>query len=159
MHYLLFDEVGDDYVSKRAQFRGLHLEKAWAAIERGELNPGRCAGESSRRRRVAVQGRDSPEVAEKFARFDPYVVSGAVKRWYVREWASVAGENAATPIRPNVAATSDTTLQSMRQNRYKISKTSYFTPSDCLSPTATLTILFNHAYFGEDVSKNGAVRK
>jgi uncharacterized protein YciI len=44
---------------------------------------------------------DSPEIAEKFAQADPYVVNGAVKRWYVREWTTVAGEGAATPIRPN----------------------------------------------------------
>ena len=37
MHYLLFYEVGKDYVSKRAQFRPLHLKKAWEASERGEL--------------------------------------------------------------------------------------------------------------------------
>ena len=37
MHYLLFYEVGEDYVSKRAQFRGLHLKKAWEASERCEL--------------------------------------------------------------------------------------------------------------------------
>lgn len=37
MHYLLVYEVGDDYVSKRAQFRELHLEKAWEASERGAL--------------------------------------------------------------------------------------------------------------------------
>ena len=99
MHYLLFYEVGEDYVSKRAQFRGLHLEKAWKASERGELvlagalaNPVDGA--------VLLFTGDSPEVAEKFARADPYVVNGAVKRWYVREWTTVAGEGAATPIRP-----------------------------------------------------------
>src|SRR5262245_66377605 len=37
MHYLLFYEVGEDYVAKRAQFRAAHLEKAWAATARGEL--------------------------------------------------------------------------------------------------------------------------
>src|SRR5215467_2768781 len=37
MHYLLFYEVGEDYVSKRAQFRETHLEKAWKASDRGEL--------------------------------------------------------------------------------------------------------------------------
>ena len=51
MHYLLFYEVDEDYVSKRAQFRGLHLEKAWKASERGELV---LAGASDRRRRLAV---------------------------------------------------------------------------------------------------------
>jgi hypothetical protein len=47
---------------------------------------------------------DSPRVAEDFARADPYVTSGLVKRWYVREWTTVAGEGAATPIRPNPAS-------------------------------------------------------
>jgi uncharacterized protein len=37
MHYLLFYEVDEDYVSKRTQFRELHLKKAWEASERGEL--------------------------------------------------------------------------------------------------------------------------
>ena len=43
---------------------------------------------------------DSPEVAEKFAREDPYVTNGLVKRWRVREWTTVAGKDAATPVRP-----------------------------------------------------------
>lgn len=37
MQYLLFYEVGENYVSKRAEFRGAHLNKAWAASARGEL--------------------------------------------------------------------------------------------------------------------------
>lgn len=31
---------------------------------------------------------------------DPYVVHGLVARWRVREWTTVAGETAATPVRP-----------------------------------------------------------
>ena len=37
MHYLLFYEVDEDYVSKRGNFREAHLAKAWKASERGEL--------------------------------------------------------------------------------------------------------------------------
>jgi hypothetical protein len=37
MHYLLFYEVGEDYVTKRAAFREAHLAKAWKASERREL--------------------------------------------------------------------------------------------------------------------------
>ena len=37
MHYLLFYEVAEDYVSRRAEFRDAHLQKAWEASERGEL--------------------------------------------------------------------------------------------------------------------------
>jgi hypothetical protein len=67
---------------------------------------GRRIGEAGGRRRVALHGAvllfrdDSPEVAAKFARADPCAVNGAVKRWYVTEWTTVAGEGAATPIRP-----------------------------------------------------------
>jgi uncharacterized protein len=102
MHYLLFYEVGEDYVSRRAQFRQLHLEKAWKASERGELVLAGALANPVDGAVLLFRG-DSPEVAEKFARADPYVVNGAVKRWYVREWTTVAGEGAATPIPPPAA--------------------------------------------------------
>jgi uncharacterized protein len=99
VHYLLFYEVGEDYVKRRAEFRVAHLEKAWQASERGELVLGGALADPVDGAVLLFKG-DSPEVAEKFARTDPYVTSGAVKRWYVREWTTVAGENAAKPIRP-----------------------------------------------------------
>ena len=103
MHYLLFYEVGEDYVSKRAQFRGLHLKKAWEASERGELVLAGALAKPVDGAVLLFSG-DSPEVAEKFARAHPYVVNGAVKRWYVREWTTVAGQGATTPIRPKTTA-------------------------------------------------------
>ena len=99
MHYLLFYEVGEDYVSRRATFRKEHLEKAWSANERGDLV---LAGALANRVDGAVllfKG-DSAEVAEWFAKADPYVTSGAVSRWYVREWTTVVGGDAATPVMP-----------------------------------------------------------
>jgi uncharacterized protein YciI len=36
-HYLLFYDVADDYVTKRAAFRAAHLDHAWRAHARGEL--------------------------------------------------------------------------------------------------------------------------
>jgi len=101
MHYVLFYEVADDYVSRRAPFRDEHLEKAWNASERGELILAGAFAPASNGAMLLFRG-ESPEVAENFARADPYVTSGAVKRWYVREWITVAGEGAATPIRPSV---------------------------------------------------------
>jgi hypothetical protein len=44
-------------------------------------------------------------VAEKFAEADPYVTSGVVKQWYVREWTTVAGKDADAPVRPKAAPT------------------------------------------------------
>jgi uncharacterized protein YciI/heme-degrading monooxygenase HmoA len=97
MHYLLFYEVDKDYVSKRAQFRNEHLKKAWEASERGELVLGGALANPVDGAVLLFKG-DSPEVAERFAKADPYVTSGAVKRWYVREWTTVAGPDAATPV-------------------------------------------------------------
>lgn len=98
-HYLLFYEVGDDYISRRAAFRDQHLEKAWQASDRGELL---LAGALAKPVDGAVLlfKAESPEVAKIFAENDPYVTSGAVKRWYVREWTTVAGELASNPIKP-----------------------------------------------------------
>jgi len=56
---------------------------------------------------------DSPDVAERFANADPYVTSGAVKRWYVREWTTVVGVDAATPWRSNAI----TSKQNVKQEQ------------------------------------------
>ena len=98
-HYLLFYEVADDYVSKRAGFRDQHLEKAWKASDRGELLLGGALADPVDGA-VLLFRADSAEVAENFAKNDPYVTSGAVKRWYVREWSTVAGELASHPVKP-----------------------------------------------------------
>jgi uncharacterized protein len=100
MHYLLFYEVASDYISLRAQYRDAHLQKAWAASERGELVLGGAFANPPDGAVLLFSG-DSVEVAEKFAETDPYVIYGVVKRWYVREWNTVAGKEAANPVRPN----------------------------------------------------------
>ena len=100
MHYLLFYEVGDDYLARRAEFRNAHLELAWKAVERGELILGGALANPVDGVVVLFKG-DSPEVAESFAEVDPYVTNGIVKRWHVREWTTVAGDGCTTPVRPS----------------------------------------------------------
>ena len=99
MHYLLFYEVADDYVARRAPHRDAHLAKAWQASARGELLLGGALANPVDGA-VLLFHADSPAVAENFAQADPYVTSGAVKRWYVREWTTVVGRDAAAPTRP-----------------------------------------------------------
>lgn len=99
MHYLLIYELEDDYVARRAQFRAEHLTLAWAAAERGELILGGALADPVDKAILLFSG-DSPAAAERFARADPYVLNGLIKRWYVREWTTVAGRDATTPIRP-----------------------------------------------------------
>ena len=98
MHYLLFYEVADDYIIRRAEFRNVHLKMGWEAAERGELVLGGALANPVDGAVLLFQG-DSPSVAEKFAAADPYVTSGIVKRWYVREWTTVVGDMAANPRR------------------------------------------------------------
>jgi uncharacterized protein YciI len=98
-HYLLFYEAGGDYVERRAALRPRHLEKAWRAHERGELVLGGALSDPVDGAVLLFKG-DSPQVAEAFAREDPYVTNGLVARWRVREWTTVVGEGAVDPIRP-----------------------------------------------------------
>ncbi len=84
----------------RAEFLEAHLGMAWEASERGELVLGGALANPVDGAILSFKG-ESLEVAEKFAKADPYVANGLVKRWYVREWMTVAGEGSANPVRPN----------------------------------------------------------
>jgi uncharacterized protein YciI len=98
-HFLLFYEAGPDYLALRPQFRGAHLKQAWDAHERGELVVAGALADPVDGAVLMFAG-DDRSVAEDFARADPYVTNGLVERWYVREWTTVVGELAATPVRP-----------------------------------------------------------
>jgi uncharacterized protein YciI len=98
-HYVLFYDVSEDYLERRAAFRMEHLAKGWQAHERGELVLGGALTDPVDGAILLFKGA-SPAVAEAFAMADPYVVNGLVKRWHVREWSTVVGETAANPIRP-----------------------------------------------------------
>jgi uncharacterized protein len=98
MHYLLFYEVVDDYVARRAEYRDAHLALAGQAQARGELVLGGALGDPVDGALLLFQG-DSPAAAERFARSDPYVVKGLVTSWRVRPWSTVVGDAAASPVR------------------------------------------------------------
>jgi hypothetical protein len=97
-HFLMFYDVADDYVSRRETFRGAHLQKARDAHARGELLLGGALADPMDGAVLLFAG-ETPEVAEEFARSDPYVLSGLVLRWRVRERSTVVGDMAVTPLR------------------------------------------------------------
>ncbi|MBK8229135.1 MAG: YciI family protein [Candidatus Eisenbacteria bacterium] len=99
MHYLLFYETAPDYLERRGELRAAHLALAWAAHDRGELVLGGALGDPVDGAILLFRG-DSAESAERFAREDPYVQNGLVRQWSVRPWTTVAGKDAATPVRP-----------------------------------------------------------
>jgi hypothetical protein len=98
MHYLLFYEVVDDYVNRRAPFRLAHLALAREAVARGELVLGGAFADPPDGAVLLFRG-PSPAVAESFVAQDPYVQNGLIRRWYVREWTTVVGALAEAPIR------------------------------------------------------------
>lgn len=104
-HYLLFYEVTENYVAQRAKFRGEHLAKAWEASRRGELILGGALADPIDAAVLLFKGH-AASVAEDFARADPYVAGGLVKRWHVREWTTVVGDQAATPVCSDASAAS-----------------------------------------------------
>jgi uncharacterized protein len=89
-YYALFYYVIDDYITQRAKYREAHLKLARAANERGDLviagvfnNPPDGA--------LLVFKVSDKSVVEDFVKNDPYVVSGIVARWEIREWTVVIG--------------------------------------------------------------------
>jgi uncharacterized protein len=97
MHYLLFYEAGADYAERRKPFRAAHLGHARQAVERGELVLAGAYAHPVDGAVLLFRG-SSPAAAEEFAKTDPYVINGLVKRWYVREWTTVVGTEAESKI-------------------------------------------------------------
>lgn len=99
MHYLLLYDAAPDYMERRAEFRSQHLALAWQAKDRGELVLGGALADPVDGAVLLFQG-DSPEVAARFAKADPYVTNGLVASWRVRTWTTVVGDLAVSPVRP-----------------------------------------------------------
>ncbi len=97
MHYALFYDDAPDYLERRGALREAHLKRAKAAIDRGELLLGGAFADPADGALIVFAG-DSPAVAERFAEADPYVLNGLVTRWWVREWTTVVGRDAAHPV-------------------------------------------------------------
>ena len=90
MHTILFYDVVNDYVERRAQFREQHLALLRQAHERGELVLAGALAEPVDGAVIVFRG-DSAEPTVAFAKIDPYVANGLVTSWRVRKWTTVVG--------------------------------------------------------------------
>lgn len=90
MHYLLLYDDVPDMAERRTPFREAHLQAVRAGVDRGEIV---CAGAFADPLDGAALffEADSRARVEEFARQDPYVVSGLVTAWRVRQWNIVLG--------------------------------------------------------------------
>jgi hypothetical protein len=107
-YYALFYEVVDGFIERRVPFRQEHLRLANEARDRGEIVFAGALAEPSSA--LIVFRVDDKAKVESFAHNDPYVQNGLVKKWEVRLWNVVVGNEPA----PSAAspATSGTVLRS-----------------------------------------------
>jgi uncharacterized protein YciI len=100
MDYLLFYDYSSDYLERRSAYRADHLALSWDAHSKGDLVLAGALANPADGAVFHFRG-DSPTAAEEFAKADPYVQNGLVTHWRVREWTTVVGEAASTPVRPS----------------------------------------------------------
>ena len=98
-HFLLFYTTADDYLERRGDYRSDHLRLAWEYQERGDLVLAGALADPPDGAVLLFRG-ESPAAAAEFASRDPYVANGLITRWHIREWTTVIGDLAMTPIRP-----------------------------------------------------------
>jgi uncharacterized protein YciI len=96
-HYLLFYAYGEDYLERRTALRQGHLQHAREAVQRGALLLGGALADPIDSG-LLLFAAESPAAVEAFARADPYVINGLVRSWRVREWLTVVGAAAASPL-------------------------------------------------------------
>jgi uncharacterized protein len=91
---LLYDLV-DDMVDRRAPFREEHLRLGREAHARGELVFGGALSEPVDKALIVFHTDDRNKV-EAFAHKDPYVTNGLAKKWEIRPWNVVIGDQEST---------------------------------------------------------------
>ncbi len=90
MHHILFYELVDDYVERRAALRAEHLELGRQAVASGDLVLAGALADPVDAAVLVFRG-ETPAAAEAFVKADPYVKHGLVKSWRVRKWTTVLG--------------------------------------------------------------------
>ena len=90
MYYLLIYKTVDNYIERRKPFREEHLVLAQSAYDNGTLVMAGALADPADGAVLVFKG-ESVEVAEEFAKNDPYVKNGLITEWSVRPWTVVIG--------------------------------------------------------------------
>lgn len=97
-HFLLLYDYEPDFMTRRTPHRAMHLEHARGAVARGELVLGGALDANGPPMGALLFKAESAAVPEAFAQADPYVTQKVVRGWTVREWTTVVGPDALTPV-------------------------------------------------------------
>jgi uncharacterized protein YciI len=87
---LFYREVVPDFLTQRGAYREEHLGLAREAHSRGELVLAGALADPPDGALLVFRGGDE-SAAQEFVRKDPYVRNGLVKRWEIRPWTVVVG--------------------------------------------------------------------
>lgn len=90
-YFALQYDVVDDFVNKRTPYRPAHLKEVREANGRGELVMAGALADPAGA--LLVFRAADKSTAENFATNDPYVKEGLVKKWTVRPWTVVIGQD------------------------------------------------------------------
>ena len=100
-YFAAFYDVVDDFVARRAAFRGEHLRRVSESYARGELVLAGALADPADRALLIFYAQNKA-VVESFIHNDPYVINGLVKTWEIRQWSVVTGNEAS--VSPAVTA-------------------------------------------------------
>ena len=87
---LFYREVVPDFITERGAYREEHLGLAREDHSRGELVLAGALADPPDGALLVFRGGDETP-AREFVRNDPYVRNGLVKRWEIRSWNVVVG--------------------------------------------------------------------
>lgn len=96
-HLVLLYDYPADFRDRRAPFRAAHIAYANASAARDELQLGGAFADDPPAGMLLFKA-EAADVAEAFARADPYVVNNVVSAWRVREWVTAVGPGALTKV-------------------------------------------------------------
>lgn len=92
MFWILFYDLVDDYVERRAPLRNDHLTLAGSLHEQGVLLMAGAFADPVDGAALVFKA-DDRAVVEQFVRDDPYVKNGLVTSWRIRQWSVVVGND------------------------------------------------------------------
>jgi uncharacterized protein YciI len=90
-YFALTYDVVEDFVDGRTPFRPAHIKGVREAHARGELIMAGALADPAGA--LLVFRGDNKSIAENFAKADPYVKEGLVRKWTVRPWTVVVGQD------------------------------------------------------------------
>jgi uncharacterized protein YciI len=90
-YFCLTYDVVDNFTERRTPYRPAHLKEVREAHARGDIVMAGALGEPAEAMMIFRAADRS--VPETFAKNDPYVHEGLVKKWTVRPWTVVVGQD------------------------------------------------------------------